>query len=57
MWSPGSNSSFRVTPIATDERCAVCSMSVHDPVLDAIGRCGALSYVFERQGEIGRAHV
>jgi len=25
-------------------------MSVHDPVLDAIGRCGALSYVFERQG-------
>lgn len=25
-------------------------MSVHNPVLDAIGRCGALSYVFERQG-------
>lgn len=50
MSSPGSNSSFRVTPIATDERCAVRSMSVHDPVLDAIGRCGALSYVFERQG-------
>ena len=22
----------------------------HDPVLDAVGRCGALSYVFERQG-------
>ena len=37
-------------PIATDERCAVRSMSVHDPVLDAIGRGGALSYVFERQG-------
>lgn len=22
----------------------------HDPVLDAVGRCGALTYVFERQG-------
>lgn len=50
MSSPGSSHSFQATPTSIDERPAVRSMSVHDPVLDAVGRRGALSYVFERQG-------
>ncbi len=37
-------------PVTTDERPAVISPVAHDPVLAAIGRRGALSYVFERQG-------
>ncbi|ULA64418.1 MAG: Urease accessory protein UreD [Nitrospira sp.] len=47
---PGSSSSFLGRPIATDERRAMTSPAAQDPVLDAVGRHGALTYVFERQG-------
>ncbi len=48
--SCGSSSISRTTPLATDKRVAVLPPVVHDPTLATVGRCGTLSYVFERQG-------